>query len=180
MNQVSAMTLVNAVSSIFNALKRKSKPIPPVPRAVWRNPFYFIAFGFGSGAAPIAPGTFGTLMAIPFYLALSLLALPYYIGFVLLFIVASSWLCEKISREINEHDHPGMCIDEFAGFFVTMIGAPVSMTWIVLGFMLFRLFDIWKPWPIRYLDQHVHGGFGMVLDDVVAGLFAMVIIHTLT
>lgn len=164
-------------TSIFKLLQSKSKPIPPVPAKVWRDPAYFVAFGLGSGAAPFAPGTFGTLMAIPFYLALSYLTLPYYIIFVLLFIAASSWLCDKISREIHAHDHPGMCIDEFAGFFVTMINAPKGFLWILLGFALFRLFDIWKPWPIRYLDEHVHGGFGMVFDDVVAGLFAMIVIQ---
>ena len=72
-----------------------------------------------------------------------------------------------------------MCIDEFAGFFVTMINAPHGWTWIVLGFLLFRLFDIWKPWPINFIDEKMHGGFGMVLDDIVAGIFAMFIIQLL-
>lgn len=161
------------------SLKKYTQPIPPVPEKVWRNPLYFIAFGFGAGAMPKAPGTFGTLMAIPFYLLLSSLPLFYYIGFVILFIIATSWLCQRISNEIKEHDHQGMCIDEFAGFFVTMINAPHGFKWILLGFILFRLFDIWKPQPIRYIDQHIHGGFGMILDDVVAGLFAMIIIQVL-
>lgn len=167
------------VTNIFNLLKSKSKPIPALPKEVWRNPLYFIAFGFGSGAMPFAPGTFGTLMAIPFYLLLRLLPVTYYIIFVILFIAFSSWLCDRISRVIHEHDHPGMCIDEFAGFFVTMINAPHGWSWIILGFLLFRLFDVWKPWPIRYIDEKVHGGFGMVLDDVVAGIFGMIIIQIL-
>jgi phosphatidylglycerophosphatase A len=166
-------------SNLHSTLQAQSKPIPPLPKQVWRNPLYFIAFGLGSGASPIAPGTFGTLMAIPFYLLLRELSLSSYLIFVILFIAASSWLSDYISRQIHEHDHPGMCIDEFAGFFVTMINAPHSWLWIALGFALFRLFDIWKPWPIRYIDKHVHGGFGMILDDVVAGLFAMIIIQTL-
>ena len=73
-----------------------------------------------------------------------------------------------------------MCIDEFAGFFVTMINAPHGWMWVVTGFLLFRLFDIWKPWPINYIDENVQGGFGMILDDVVAGLFAMIIIQLLS
>jgi phosphatidylglycerophosphatase A len=167
------------VTNIFNRLKSKSKPIPPVPIAVWRNPLYFSGFGFGSGAMPFAPGTFGTLMAIPFYLLLRPLPLVYYIVFVMFFIAASSWLCDYLSRKIHEHDHPGMCIDEFAGFFVTMINAPQGWGWISLGFIFFRIFDVWKPWPIRFIDEKIHGGFGMVLDDVVAGLAGLIIIQFL-
>lgn len=166
-----------SVTNIFKRLPRSTKPIPPVPKAVWRNPIYFFAFGLGSGAAPFAPGTFGTLAAIPCYLLLRHLSLPAYLIFVICFIIFSSWISERVSREIHEHDHPGMCIDEFAGFFVTMINAPMGWSWILLGFILFRLFDIWKPWPIRWLDRQVHGGFGMVLDDIVAGLFSFIIIQ---
>ena len=166
-------------NDIFNKIMSKKKHIPPVPNAVWRNPLYFIAFGLGSGAMPFAPGTFGTLMAIPFYLLLRELALPFYLIFVLVFIAATSWLSDRISRDIHVHDHPGMCIDEFAGFFVTMIAAPSGWHWILIGFLLFRLFDIWKPWPISWIDKHMTSGFGMILDDVVAGLFAMIIIQLL-
>lgn len=178
--QMEAHTMARlTVTDIINKLKTRSKPIPPVPEAVWQNPLYFIAFGLGSGAMPFAPGTFGTLMAIPFYLLLSSLPLFGYLAFVVFFIIFSSWISDRLSRVIHEHDHPGMCIDEFAGFFVTMIGAPHGYGWVILGFLLFRLFDIWKPWPISYIDENVHGGFGMILDDVIAGVFAMGIIQTL-
>jgi phosphatidylglycerophosphatase A len=163
--------------NIFKKLKYRSKTTPPLPPAVWQDPFYFIAFGLGSGAMPFAPGTFGTLMAIPFYLVLQSLPVALYLLFTLSFIAFSSWISDRISKDIHVHDHPGMCIDEFAGFFVTMIHAPQSLPWIILGFLLFRLFDIWKPWPIRVLDEKIHGGFGMVLDDVVAGIFSMVVIQ---
>src|SRR3990167_6488050 len=155
-------------------LKSRSKPIPPVPLAVWQDPLYFIAFGFGSGAMPFAPGTFGTLMAIPFYMVLQALPLAAYLIFVIIFCIFSIWICDRVSRDIGIHDHPGMCIDEFAGFFVTMIDAPPGFTWIILGFVLFRLFDIWKPWPIFFIDKKIHGGIGIVLDDIVAGIFSMV------
>lgn len=165
--------------NIFNSIPASTKPIPPVPDAVWTNPLYFIAFGLGAGAIPFAPGTFGTLMAIPFYLCLKQLPMMVYIIVVALFCAFSMWLCERISRDTNTQDHPGMCIDEFAGFFVTMIAAPSGFVWLALGFILFRIFDIWKPWPIRFLDRNVHGGIGMVLDDMVAGLFACAIIQLL-
>lgn len=150
---------------------------PEVPASIWQNPLHFIAFGFGSGAMPIAPGTFGTLMAIPFYLALQYLPLPIYIAITLVIIVGSIWLSDKISREINVHDHPGMCLDEIVGFFVTMTAAPKGILWVILGFLLFRLFDIWKPQPIRYIDEKIGGGFGIILDDVVAGVLACVVLH---
>lgn len=165
------------VMNIFNKFKSGAKPSYPIPAATWQNPLYFIAFGFGSGAAPFAPGTFGTLLAIPFYLLLRHLSPVMYITFVVLFCILSMWICERVSNEISIHDHPGMNLDEFAGFFVTMIFAPIGWQWIALGFVLFRLFDIWKPWPINWLDEKIHGGFGMVIDDIVAGLFSFVVIQ---
>jgi phosphatidylglycerophosphatase A len=169
-----------SVTNIFNKLKPRSKPAAAIPEAVWQQPLYFFAFGFGSGAMPFAPGTFGTLLAIPFYMLLQPLPLTAYLICVLIFIAISSWACDVVSQQIHTHDHPGMCIDEFAGFFVTMIHAPQGWSWIVLGFLLFRLFDIWKPWPIHFVDENIHGGFGMVLDDIVAGIFAMVVIQILS
>ncbi len=166
-----------SVTNIFKKMQPRSKPSPELPDKLWRDPLYFIAFGLGSGAMPFAPGTFGTLFAIPFYLLLQSLSLVAYLIFVIVFIVFSAWISERVSRDIHIHDHPGMCIDEFAGFFVTMIHAPHGFVWVVLGFLLFRLFDIWKPWPIHVLDEKVPGGFGMVLDDIVAGIFAMVVIQ---
>ena len=164
-------------ANIIKYVKSFAKPKLPIPAKVWTNPIYFIAFGFGSGAAPFAPGTFGTLASILIYLIIQDLPLASYLLFVAIFILASIWISDWVSKRIHVHDHPGMCIDEFAGFFVTMINAPRGFGWIVLGFILFRLFDIFKPWPINVIDRRVHGGFGMILDDVVAGLFSMMIIQ---
>lgn len=160
-----------------NFIKSRKKSSPPVPKEVWYHPLYFIAFGLGSGAMPIAPGTFGTLVAIPCYLLLRELPSAAYLIFTICFIIFSAWLCDYISKQTHTHDHPGMCIDEFAGFFVTMLYAPAGWPWIVIGFALFRLFDILKPWPISYIDKNIHGGFGMVLDDVLAGLLSCFIIQ---
>jgi phosphatidylglycerophosphatase A len=164
-------------TSIFKSFKFYSRKKAPVPEKVWHDPLYFIAFGLGSGAAPVAPGTFGTLLAIPIYLLLQHLPLYMYLMFLVVFTLFSAWLSDRISREIRVHDHPGMNLDEFVGFFVTMINAPFGIGWIILGFLLFRLFDIWKPWPIDLIDEKVQGGFGMVLDDIFAGIFAMIIIQ---
>jgi len=119
-------------------------------------------------------------MAIPFYLALRSLPNSLYLASVILIALASIWLCNKVSRDTHSHDHQGMCIDEFVGFFVTMFGAPQGWPWIVVGFLLFRLFDIWKPQPIRYCDEKITGGTGMILDDVLAGVYSCIILHLLT
>ncbi len=154
--------------------------VPPIPDSIWKKPSHFIAFGFGSGAIPIAPGTFGTLIAIPFYLAICSLPLVIYIIVVTLITIGSIALCERVSHEINSHDHQGMCLDEIVGYLVTMTGAPHGILWIVAGFILFRVFDIWKPWPINYVDKRVAGGLGMILDDVLAGVYSMICLKLLT
>lgn len=168
------------LSKIYAFLAAKSKPIPPVPAAVWQDPVYFFAFGFGSGAFPFAPGTCGTLAAIPFYLALNSLPLTYYLLIISLVIIGGILACEKISRATHTHDHPGMCIDEFGGFFVAMAGAPHGIGWVILGFSLFRFFDIIKPWPINLIDERVNGGLGMMLDDIAAGLYSAAILQIIS
>ncbi|WP_426415964.1 phosphatidylglycerophosphatase A family protein [Aestuariirhabdus sp. LZHN29] len=149
------------------------------PASVWRNPVHFVAFGFGSGAAPVAPGTFGTLAAVPLYLLLQYLPLTQYLLVVVVAFVVGCWLCDITSRDIGVHDHGGIVWDEFVGLWVTMIAAPPGWIWIVVGFALFRLFDILKPWPIRWLDRRVGGGFGIMVDDLLAGVFAWVVMQLL-
>ena len=150
----------------------------PLPKNWWRKPLYIIAFGFGSVAAPFAPGTFGTLATIPLLLIANyFFSANGFLIFTIVFSLFAIWITNKISREINIHDHPGMCIDEFVGFFFTMLYLPTTLFNIVVGFALFRFFDIVKPWPIRYLDKNIHGGVGMILDDIVAGLFSCAILH---
>lgn len=151
----------------------------PVPKTVWTNPYHFVAFGFGSGAVPFAPGTFGTLMAIPFYLAMQALPNLLYLILLIVIIAGSMWLCDKVSKETHTHDHSGMCLDEIAGYLVTMFAAPHGFIWILIGFGLFRFFDIVKPWPIDYVDTKVKGGIGMVLDDVLAGIYSLILLQIL-
>ncbi|MCC5810815.1 MAG: phosphatidylglycerophosphatase A [Ectothiorhodospiraceae bacterium] len=143
------------------------------------NPVHFLALGFGSGLAPRAPGTVGTIAAIPVFLALSWLPLAWYLLATALVCAAGVWICDRAARDFGVHDHPAIVWDEIAGFLVTMIAVPAGIGWVLLGFVLFRLFDILKPWPIRWLDRHVHGGFGIMVDDLIAGLFALVLIHLL-
>lgn len=143
-----------------------------VPSSVFRNPIHFLAFGFGSGAAPFAPGTFGTLAAVPLYLLLAMLPLTYYMLALVVSLGVGIYLCDKTASDIGVHDHGGIVWDEFVGFWVTMLVAPSGWVWIVLGFILFRFFDIVKPFPIGWLDKRIGGGLGIMVDDVVAGSFA--------
>ncbi|MDP1930829.1 MAG: phosphatidylglycerophosphatase A [Gammaproteobacteria bacterium] len=144
------------------------------PASVWRNPIHFAAFGFGSGAVPVAPGTFGTLMAVALYLLLPAMSWLVYLLFLLATFALGVWLCGKTAQDIGVHDHGGIVWDEFVGYWITMFLAPAGWGWIVAGFVLFRLFDILKPWPISWLDRHVDGGLGVMIDDVLAGVMACI------
>ncbi|CAN5242599.1 phosphatidylglycerophosphatase A [soil metagenome] len=149
------------------------------PPSVWTNPLHFVAFGFGSGALPFAPGTWGTVVAIPLYLAIRDLSLAYYLTILFVAIIAGIWLCDKVAKEVGVHDHSGIVWDEIVGYGVTMIAAPHEWQWIIIGFLLFRLFDIWKPWPIGWIDKHAPGGFGSVIDDIVAAIYAWLVLQGL-
>ncbi|MFZ4703366.1 MAG: phosphatidylglycerophosphatase A, partial [Candidatus Methylumidiphilus sp.] len=119
----------------------------PVKR-ILENPVCFLAFGFGSGLAPKAPGTFGTLAAIPIYLGLVALPLPAYLTLTVLLFLIGIWLCGRCEQILGTHDHSGIVWDEFVGLFITLAGFQLSVKTIVAGFLLFRLFDVLKPWPI--------------------------------
>lgn len=145
---------------------------PELRRLSWRNPLHWLAVGFGSGLSPVAPGTMGTLVAIPLYLLMPAYW-PYYLLLLVIGAVAGVWICDAATRAIGVEDHGGIVWDEIIGYGITMLLAPPGWPWILAGFLLFRLFDITKPWPIRWLDRHISGGLGIMLDDVVAGLLAL-------
>ncbi|WP_330926045.1 phosphatidylglycerophosphatase A [Candidatus Sororendozoicomonas aggregata] len=147
---------------------------------VWKNPVHFLAFGLGSGLLPKCPGTYGTMAAIPFYLLLQYFSLPLYVLVIAIASVVGIWLCDKTSKDLGVHDHPGIVWDEFCGYWITMIAAPAGILWVLYGFVLFRIFDIWKPWPIGWLDARIGGGLGIMVDDVVAGLYALLALQLTT
>ncbi len=151
----------------------------PVPAKYLLNPVHFIALGFGSGLMPKAPGTFGTLAAIPVYFLLKDFNLLAYLAVVVLVCLLGVYACFYTSTALKVHDHPSIVIDEIAGYLITMISIPFSWQWVLAGFVLFRFFDILKPWPISWIDKHVHGGSGIMLDDIIAGVFAFVVLQIL-
>ena len=149
-----------------------------------RHPLHWLAFGFGSGLSPYAPGSVGSLLALPFFLLWRHLSVAaFFIAMAVLFVLAT-WICARTSRDLGVHDHGGIVIDEFLGQWLTLsplILYPVTgsalLGLLLLGFCLFRVFDIFKPWPIRWVDRHVHGGFGIMLDDVLAALLAALLLR---
>lgn len=144
---------------------------------LFRSPASFLALGFGTGLSRVAPGTVGTLPGMLLCAALSGLSLTGYVGAVLLVTLVGIVICDRASAELGVHDHGGIVWDEIAGFLVTMIAVPVGLVSLIAGFVLFRLFDIWKPWPIRLLDRHMPGGAGIMADDFLAGVFACAVLH---
>jgi phosphatidylglycerophosphatase A len=149
------------------------------PAEIFSDPLCFLAFGFGSGLSPIAPGTFGTLAAIPIYWLVAGLGRPLYASIVIALAIAGIYICGRCEQRLEVQDHPGIVWDEIVGFLITMMFAPASWQWVLLGFLAFRLFDIWKPWPIGKLDRTVHGGLGVMLDDVLAGVYAVICLSVL-
>ncbi len=147
------------------------------PRPRWSNPIHLLAFGLGSGAMPKAPGTAGTLAAIPIYLLIQPLPPLAYLLLVILLFLVGIWLCGSTSRDLGVHDHGGIVWDEWVGFLMTLWLAPSGWEWLLAGFILFRLFDIFKPWPIAWLDRRIGGGLGIMLDDLVAGLYGFVLLQ---
>lgn len=146
---------------------------------VWQDPVWFIAFGFGSGLLPKAPGTWGTLAAFPVYLLIASLTTGWYLFVALLLFLLGVWVSERVTQALKVQDYPGIVWDEVVGYLLTMTAVPITLGWMLTGFVLFRIFDIWKPQPIRYIDKHVKGGAGVMIDDVLAALPAWIILQLL-
>ena len=142
-----------------------------------KRPVCFIGLGFGSGLAPIAPGTFGTLAAIPIYLLMQNLSLVTYLILTSIGFILGVWICERSAEWLDREDPGAVVWDEIVGYLITMIAAPTGWLWILTGFVLFRFFDIVKPWPISIADKEIHGGLGIMVDDVIAGIFACILIQ---
>jgi phosphatidylglycerophosphatase A len=153
----------------------RSPPAGPTLRSL-ADPVHLLALGFGTGLAPFAPGTFGSLVGLAFALALAPLGLWWNLAAVLVAVVAGLWICGESARRLGVHDHPAIVWDEVAGMMIAMLAAPPTWWGAALAFALFRLFDIAKPWPIREVDHGMGGGAGIMLDDVLAGIFAALVL----
>ena len=148
-----------------------------IERQHMKNPIVMLALGFGSGLSPVAPGTAGTILAVILCVLIQDLSVLLYVLITCLIVVVGIYASTYTIRKLGVHDHPAIVIDEIAGYMITMFAVPEGWPWLLAGFVLFRFFDILKPWPISWLDKNIHGGTGVMLDDVVAGLFSLGLIH---
>jgi phosphatidylglycerophosphatase A len=150
--------------------------IPRPSSHALRDPVQLLALGFGSGLVPRAPGTAGSLLG----LAAAILAAQWgawiAVAITVVVVVAGVWICGEGARRLGVHDHPAIVWDEIAGMMIAMLAAPPGWGWTALAFALFRAFDIIKPWPIREIDHAMRGGAGIMLDDVMAGILAALVL----
>lgn len=152
----------------------------PTPRELaFGTPAGFLAFGFGSGLAPVAPGTFGTLAAIPLAVVLKLLPAIAYWPILLLLLVAGIRLCSVTARRLGQHDPGSIVWDEMVGYWLTVAFVPLHWAWFLAAFVAFRVFDILKPWPIRWAEKRFEDGAGIMFDDIVAALYAILSLQVL-
>lgn len=154
-------------------------PRAAIPAAAMKRPVMWLATGFGAGLSPWAPGTAGSLVGILLYIAMARLPLAAYLVLVAALALMGVWLCQRAGRILGVVDHRGIVWDEIVGMLITMTATPVSWQGALLGFALFRGFDILKPWPVDLIDRRVPGGAGVILDDVMAGLYALACLQIL-
>ena len=147
-------------------------PTQRLSASLLTQPVHFVAFGFGAGLVPKAPGTAGTLIAVvPAWLIMGW-SLPAKVALIAALFVFGVWICGESARRLQSHDHPAIVWDEIVGFLATCLVLPSDPLWLLVAFVLFRFFDIAKPWPIRDLDHRLRGGIGIMLDDIVAAAMA--------
>lgn len=146
----------------------------PTLRFVISHPAHFFAFGFGAGLSPYAPGTVGTLVAFPLFFLLRGLDPVIYFTLVAVLYAAGVWFCDVAGKSLGVPDHGGIVWDEIVAFLLVLYFSSPTLPGYASAFLLFRLFDIWKPFPIRYADRHIHGGFGVMFDDLLAAIYAIV------
>ena len=151
--------------------------------ALLSDPAAWIACGFGSGLSPIAPGTAGSLAALLPWFALRELSWPGYLAVIMLAFALGLWACARVVDKLRIEDPAFVVWDEFVGQWIALmplLWVPFRWWLLAVGFALFRLFDIVKPWPVSWADRRVKGGFGVMLDDVLAGIYAAIVVVVLT
>ena len=139
---------------------------------------YFLAFGLGSGLAAVAPGTAGSALGLLLFIPALFAPFPVQVVIIVIGFVLGVWVCDRVAKHMEVKDPGGIVWDEFVGMWITLLWLP-SLIWLLPAFLLFRLFDIWKPWPVRIADEKLVGGLGIMLDDVFAGLYALAAVQIL-
>lgn len=155
---------------------------PRIALARLKSPLHMLALGFGTGLSPRAPGTVGSLLGLVPAWLMSHLTWPWQLGIVIAVCAAGVYICGETARALGVHDHPGIVFDEIAAMMFLVPLIPDGLWWLLAGFVLFRVFDIGKPWPIRDVDHRMTGGAGIMLDDLIAALYtalSLQIVHIL-
>lgn len=161
------------------AATNKRSPPKVQPRTLLWHPLHFVSLGAGSGLSPVAPGTMGTFATVPLVYLCAQLGTTVYITLTVLVCLVGIWSAARTAEALGVHDHSSIVIDEVAGFFLTMTLLEPTWLTLALGFTAFRLLDIAKPWPISVLDRRMHGGLGIMLDDILAGILACAAVHVI-
>ncbi len=150
--------------------------LPANPRIVLSHPVHFVAFGFGTGLSPVAPGTVGTLVGFPLFWAIKGFSVEYQAAILITGFVVGIWVCDSAGKAVGEADHPGIVWDEIACFAMVLASVPFTLSWSIAAFVAFRFFDIVKLWPASWVDKNLKNGFGVMLDDLVAAAYAITIL----
>ncbi|MFW2373840.1 MAG: phosphatidylglycerophosphatase A [Gammaproteobacteria bacterium] len=145
--------------------------------AIWKYPVHFLAYGFGTGLMPFAPGTFGSLVGVVLFWFMASMAAGVYAAIVVVMFVVGIFICGQTARDVGAIDPGFIVYDEIVGFLVAMYLLPADWRWIAAGFVIYRIFDIWKPFPIHYVEQHLGLGSGIMTDDVIAGIYTLIILQ---
>ena len=145
--------------------------------ALWKYPVHLLAYGFGTGLSPVAPGTIGSLVGIPLVWLMASLAPPVYAAITAAMFIAGIFICGQTARDIGAVDPGAIVFDEIVGFMVAMYMMPATGPWLLAGFLVYRVFDIWKPWPIHLVEEKLGLGTAIMVDDVIAGLYTLAILQ---
>ena len=151
----------------------------PSLKLLFSDPAHLIAMGFGAGLSPVMPGTVGSLLGVAVFLGVRDLTWPAYLVLTACVTFVGILAAQRSARLLGSKDPGCIVIDEVAGMLLTLFLLPAGWGWLLVGFVLFRLFDIFKPWPVSFADRHVPGGFGIMLDDLFAGIYALAAVQAL-
>ena len=154
-----------------------TSPRPDLARQVLRDPVHWLAFGLGSGLLPVAPGTWGSLLAVGIFWALPPLPLTVMLPALAVVFAFGCVICGTSAQRLGVHDHGGIVFDEIVGMLLVLCVTPRNPGWTLAAFLLFRFFDVVKPWPIREADHRIPGGLGIMLDDVLAAVYAALVVR---
>ena len=152
-----------------------ANPNQPNFKLLIAHPTHFISLGFGSGLAPKAPGTFGTLVGLPLFWLISDLSFYAQLSIIILLFLVGIYCCDKTGKALGVSDHGGIVWDEIVAIMLVLTITPMQWRWWLIAFLLFRLFDIWKPYPICYFDAKLKNGFGVMFDDLLAAIYAILV-----